>query len=415
MSTETLLNAHNVPKAPATTLAIHGGAPVRPGPMPPRMALGDAEHHMVNQVLTHYREQKADPGYQGPFEKLYTDAFVKFMGGGYADAVATGTAALWVGIAAMDLPKGSEVLVSPITDPGTLSTIILLGLKPRLIDSMPGSYNIGPAEFEARITPGVKGAVLVHSIGQACAIDRMVAIAKKHGIKVLEDSSQSHGASLKGRPVGSFGDIAAFSTMYRKAHITGASGGVVYASDLAIFQKALAHADRGKARWVADFDDRNPNTFLFPALNLHTDEISCGIGLASLGRLTDTIVRRLAFVSDVSGRIADESKVCTPYGYNPGDSPFVYPVFVDTSKIRCSKVEFARAVEKEGIGLNVHYQYAVAEWPWVKPYLADGFDTPNARDARDRSFCLYLNENYGEKEARDVAAAILKVERHYAI
>ena len=259
-------------------LAIHGGEPVRKEPMPPRLALGDAELKMIQECLSYYREQKTDPGYQGPFEKLYTNAFVAMMGGGYADAVATGTSALYIAVAALNLPKGSEVLVSPITDPGTLSAIILNGLKPRLMDSKPDSYNIGVKQFVERITSNVTGAVVVHAAGQACEIDKIVAEAHARGIKVLEDCSQSHGAKIMGRPVGTFGDIAAFSTMYRKTHMTGASGGVVYARNINLFRAALAHADRGKPRWQDDFDDRNPNTYLFPALNHNTDELSCAIG-----------------------------------------------------------------------------------------------------------------------------------------
>ena len=82
------------PWTPNPTLAIHGGKPVREEPMPPRMALGDAEIKMLNQAVAYYRERNIDPGYQGAFEKLYTDAFVNMMNGGYADAVATGTASL---------------------------------------------------------------------------------------------------------------------------------------------------------------------------------------------------------------------------------------------------------------------------------------------------------------------------------
>jgi perosamine synthetase len=395
-------------------LAIHGGEPVRKEPMPSRMALGKAEITMIQECLAFYRERQVDPGYQGAFEKLYTDAFVAMMGGGYADAVSTGTAALYVAIAALELPKGSEVLVSPITDPGTLSAIILNGLVPRLVDSKANSYNIDLGEFLKRLTPATKALVVVHAAGQACEIDKIVPAAKERGIKVLEDCSQAHGAQIMGRAVGTFGDIAAFSTMYRKAHVTGPTGGVVYSRDLELYRRALAYADRGKPRWLPDFDDRDPNTFLFPALNLHTDEISCAIGLASLSRLADTIVRRLAFVADLSARLNDEAVVCRPYGYSPGDSPFIYPIVVDSKRISCTKTEFAKAVEKEGLGLNPHYQYVVAEWPFLKPYLADEFDTPNARSIRDRTFCLYLNENYGEPEAADVAAAILKVERYFA-
>lgn len=394
-------------------LAIHGGEPVRRERMPPRRALGDEEVRMIQEVIAYYRENQVDPGYQGPFEKLYTDAFVAMMGGGYADAVATGTAALFVGLAALDLPKGSEVLVSPITDPGSLSAIILNGLKPRLCDSKPDSYNIGVEQVLERLCPEVTAIIVVHSAGQAAEIGKIATEARARGIRVLEDCSQSHGAKIIGRPVGTFGDIAAFSTMYRKAHMTGGSGGVVYCRDLELYRRVLAHADRGKPRWREDFSDRDPSTYLFPALNHHTDEISCAIGVASLGRLDQTILRRQSYVSDVVAGLAEHARICRPYLHNPTNSPFFYPVLVDTDRITCSKIEFAEAVLKEGIDLNPHYRFVVDEWPWVQPHLADGFRTENARSIRDRSFCLYLNENYGEAEANDTVEAILKVERHF--
>ena len=395
-------------------LAIDGGAPVRTMPMPPRRAIGEGERKRIEECLAYYRDRREDPGYQGAFERRYCQAFAESMGGGHADAVATGTLALYAALAALDLPKGSEVICSPITDPGTLSAIILNGLVPRLADTKPGSYNIGAEQFAARITPDVKGAVIVHALGQAAEIDAIVEQARSHGIKVVEDCSQAHGARLKGRPVGAFGDIAAFSTMYRKAHVAGGSGGIVYTRNPELHRLALAHADRGKPRWQEDFDDRDPGQFLFPALNLHSDEISCAIGLASLNRLTDTIVRRLAFVAEFSGRLRQRAKVCRPYGYSPNDSPFVYPVIVDGDAIGCAKTQFAEAVRAEGIGLNPHYRYLAADWPFLKPYLADDFDTANARDIRDRTFCLYLNENYTDREAVDCVAAITKVEKAFA-
>ena len=394
-------------------LAIDGGEPLRKKPMPPRRALGDAEVAALEEAVAFYRERQTDPGYQGAFERRYTDAFTRYMGGGYADAVATGTAALFVAIAALDLPPGSEVIVSPITDPGTLAAIILNRLVPRLADSAPSSYNLGPEQFVPRLSPAVRAVVVVHSLGRAANVRGIVREARARDIRVVEDCSQAHGARLAGRPIGTFGDIAAFSTMYRKAHITGASGGVVYSRNLDLFRQALARADRGKPSWRDDFNDRDPNQFLFPALNLHTDELSCAVGLASLGRLDNTILRRLEFVAEFTGRLIDRSRVCRPYGYTPSDSPFVYPVIVDVAAISCSKRQFADAVLAEGIGLNPHYQYLVADWPWVKPYLADDFDPPNARSIRDRSFCLYLNENYGLSEASDCANAIVKVERHF--
>ncbi len=393
-------------------LASLGGDPIRKAPMPARRALGPDERAMIEEAIAWYQARDLDPGYQGQFEALYCQEFVRFMGAGYADAVATGTAALFVALAALDLPKKADVLVSPITDPGTLSAIVLLGLRPKLLDTRPDSYNVGLEQVKSRLDGDTRCVLIVHAAGQAAEIDQIVTYCHERGVKVLEDCSQAHGAKCKGQLVGTFGDIAAFSTMYRKASIMGPTGGVVYTRNETLYFKALAHADRGKPRWRADFDDRDPSQFLFPALNLHSNEIACAIGLASLKRLPKTIDNRLAYLLALSERMNRESQACFPAPCSSEDSPFFFPIFLNSDKVNCSTFEFAKAVRAEGIGLNPHYKYLVQEWPWLTPYLADTFFCKNAKGARDRSFCLYLNENYGKQEVDDTIAAILKVEKH---
>jgi dTDP-4-amino-4,6-dideoxygalactose transaminase len=382
--------------------------------MPNRIAMGESEKAMLKEALDFYEAEGLDPGYQGVFEKKYTDNFVEYMGGGYADAVATGTGAVFIAIAALKLPKGSEVIVSPITDPGTLSAIILNNLIPRLADSKPGSYNMGVQQVVERLTKNVSAILVVHSIGQAAEIKEIAELAKQNNIFLVEDCSQAHGAKLLGRPVGTFGDIAAFSTMYRKIHIAGGSGGVVYSRDLGLFRSALAFADRGKPRWQSDFNDRDPSNYLYPALNWNTDELSCAIGVASLKRLNDTIIKRLSYVSELAAYIAEMDTVFKLYPWTPCDAPFILPVYVDMSRIEISKESVAEAVKSEGIPLNPHYAYVVSDWAWIKPFMADDFKTINAINARNNSFCLYLNENYSSQEALDTAAALLKVSRAIA-
>lgn len=391
-------------------LAIEGGQKVRSRPMPARHAFGEAELAMLEEAIRFYRDQGTDPGYQGPYEQRYCEEFVASMGGGYADAVATGTGAVFLAVAALALPKGSEVIVSPITDPGTISAITMNGLKPRLADTRPNDYNMGVDQVLERLGSNVSAVLVVHSVGQATDVDRIVEEARKRDIRVIEDCSQSHGAQIMGRPVGTFGDIAAFSTMNRKIHITGGSGGVVYSRNRDIFRQALAHADRGKPRWIEGFDDRNPETFLYPAMNWNTDELSCAIGIASLRRLRDTIVRRLIFVSELASLIDEMDTMFSLLPWTPTNSPFILPVFVDAERSSSPKRDVAEALRAEGIDLNPHYRYVVAEWPWLRPYLADNFTTPEAVSSRNRSFCLYLNENYGAEEAADVAASMLKVQ-----
>ena len=395
-------------------LAINGGNPVRAREMPARHAFGEEEIRLVARVTEYYLSRGEDPPYEGVFEREFCETFVDFMGGGYADAVATGTAACYIALAALDLPPKSEVVISPVTDSGPLSCIILQGLIPVLADSMPGSYNIGVEQFSERITPNTSALFAVHCGGQPLEIDRLVEEAHARNIKVVEDCSQAVGAVWNGKRVGTFGDISAFSTMYRKSLSSGSSGGLVLTKDIETHRKALAQSDRGKPVWRDDLDLRNPSHALFPALNFNTNEISCAIGISSLKRLQDTIDRRNAFV----GRLVEylkESLVCSPYTFHKGFSPFFFPIFVDATRITCSKIEFARAVKAEGIGLGEHYDCVINVWDWAKQYLSDNFIARNAMNVREGSFNLYVNERYGYQEALDVWNAIRKVEQYYLI
>jgi len=318
-----------------------------------------------------------------------------------------------VALAALELPKGSEVIISPVTDSGPLNCIIMLGLVPVLADSAPDDYNMGLEQLTSRFTPRTTGVLAVHSAGQPLAIDAMVEAAHAQGIKVLEDCSQAPGAVWKGRRVGVYGDIAAFSTMYRKTLTAGASGGVVYSPTEAMYRQALAHADRGKPAWRKDLDLRDPGHALFPALNFNTDELSCAIGIASLARLDEAVAARRGFLRRLCQELPRASRVCRPSKADPGCSPFYFPILVDAGAITCSKTEFARAVAAEGIGLGEHYGCVVNSWGFAKRYFADEFVTANALSMRDRSFNLYVNERYGEQEVEDVVAAIAKVEAWY--
>jgi len=395
-------------------LASHGGPKTRPTTLPGRFAFGDAELAAVQEVFCYYRERNVDFGYQGHFEEHYCQAFIRYLGvPGYADAVATGTAALFVALAALQLPRGSHVVVSPITDPGTINAIILNGLVPVLMDSMPGSYNAGPEQFRQRLTPETRALVLVHAAGVAAPVDNFLPIARERGIKVLEDCSQSHGARLNGKMVGTFGDIAAFSTMYRKNHATGGCGGVIFTPDEKLYRLVRACADRGKAFWQPGFNEKDPKQFLFPALNLNLDELSCAIGIQTLARLERTNQRRRAFLRTLGEALRERSAVCTPSQMSDDDAPFFFPIFVASGKLSCGVREFAEAIAAEGINVNPHYDYVVSEWPYVRAYLADEFATPNAAACRDASFNLLFNENYGPDEVRDITDAIAKVERYY--
>ena len=401
-------------RAEEKELALFGGAKVRTDPMPPRKAFGDDEIASLMEAVEYYRDSPEDPPYQGKFEQAFCDAYVDMMGGGYADAVATGTGSVFVALEALRPPKDSEVILSPIVDAGPFNCIVYQSCVPVIADVAPGSYNVGVEQFLEKITDKTSVVIAVHSAGEALEIDRLVSELHSRGVKVLEDCSQAPGATFKGRRVGTFGDIAATSTMYRKSLMAGGSGGIVYCRDLDLHRHALACADRGKQVWSEDYDIRSPSGHKFAALNWNTDELSCAIGLASVRRLEDAVARRMKFVRELTDELKRTSKVCRAYDLPEGSSPFFLPIWVDVERISCNKVAFATALRAEGIDLNPNYNFLVCDWEWARPYVPRGIHTPEAVVTRDHSFNLFLNENYGAQEVSDVIDAILKLEAVYA-
>jgi perosamine synthetase len=395
-------------------LAIHGGLRVREQPMPPRKAFGPDEIALIMDLIQYYRDLPIDPPYNGKYEQEFCREYVAHMGGmGFADAVSTGTGSVFVALEALELPKGSEVILPGVVDAGPLNCIIYQGLKPVIADTKLDSYNMGVKEFLDKVTKNTSAIIAVHCGGEPLEIDSIVREAKSLGIKVLEDCSQAPGARYKGDRIGTFGDISATSTMYRKSLTTGGSGGLIFSKNLNLHHKGLTYADRGKAIWNKNYDIRDPGSHLYPALNWNANELSCAIGIASLRRLDETIKNRKEYCESVARKLKENSNVCRAYEFNYEYSPFFLPIIVNEKRITCSKNDFALAVQAEGIDLNPDYKFLIQDWQWAKPYISSGVDTPNALKMRNTSFNLFVNENYGPKEVEDTIKAIYKVSRFY--
>ena len=201
--------------------------------------------------------------------------------------------------------------------------------------------------------------------------------------------------------------------MYRKTLSSGASGGIIFTKNKSLFNKTLAFSDRGKPLWKRNYDFRNQDLQLFPALNWNTDEFSCAIGKSSLKRLDLSNKLRLKFANLLRRELKEKSKVCSINKLPKGTAPFYLPVWVDAKKIKCSKKYFANALLKEGIDLNSDYKCLVTGWKWAKKYIKKPIKISNANFVRDNSFNLFLNEKYKSKEIKDIVKAIMKVENFF--
>ncbi len=383
--------------------------------IPSRQLFGTEEFQLLKKVFSDSKKSGKDFGYQGKYERMYTDKFCEFQGGGYADAVSSGTAAVYIALKSLDIKKGSDVIVSPVTDPGGVMPVVLAGYNPIVCDSQPNSYNMGPDQFFKLITDKTKAAIVTHLGGCPADIERIRDIANSRNILLIEDCSQAHGALYKNKRVGTFGNISVFSTMFSKNHATGGCGGIVYTQDERLYWRARAHADRGKDFNSENFDPKDPSQSLFPAFNFNLDELSCAIGYSTLARLQWIINKRYEICNKFE-RIINESSVLSPVERLEGTIPsfFFYPVKVDIRKLKISAEEYANILAKNGVWLNPKYKFVVCEWKWMKPYLK-GRRTQNAIDFRNSSFNLLFHEKVDEEYLVHLRDVIYKTLKEYSI
>ena len=233
-----------------TTLAIEGGEPVRTRPLPPESPgihyINENEiDNLVQVVKARSPFRFYGPDVQHMCDKL-EEEFRKLYGLKYALGVSSGTEALYISLAALGVGPGDEVLLPGYLWTSCLSAIIRLGAIPRLVD-INDTFNMSPEDLEQKISRHSKVVLVVHMSGLPGDIEEIVDIARKHNLKVLEDCAQSNGASLNGKPVGTFGDIGIVSFQINKS-ITAGEGGMIVCSDDHLYKRCFGIHDLGYAR-----------------------------------------------------------------------------------------------------------------------------------------------------------------------
>jgi 8-amino-3,8-dideoxy-alpha-D-manno-octulosonate transaminase len=266
-------------------LAVNGGAPVRTRPLGTEN-WGPLYYDTKEQTqLTEVLESRKPFRFANPPDKskvaLFEDTYAARMQTKYALAVTSGTAALHTALAALEVGPGDEVIIPAWTWYSCYAAVIQLGALP-VFAEIDESFNIDPNDIEHRITPQTRVIMAVHLQGNPADMDPILAIARKHNLKVLEDASQSVGASYKGRPLGSMGDIAIYSLQQSKT-ITAGEGGAVVTNDPYLFERAVRFHDVTVRR---DFPAK---LHYMPGLNYRMNEFTGGVLLAQIRKL-DTII-----------------------------------------------------------------------------------------------------------------------------
>jgi len=219
----------------AERLAIHGGTPVvGPGEVQPWPHVTDADRAAVARVLA---EPDLTVARQREAEGLAAE-FATYMGLPHAVPVNSGTAALHLAVAGIGLEPGDEVICPAFTYWATAAAVLHHNGVPVFVDVEPGTWTMDPALVEERITERTRALMPVHIHGMPADMDPIMAVARRHGVKVIEDCAQSHGARYRGRLTGAIGDAAGFSLQASKLLTTGSYGGLFATDDDAIAHHA---------------------------------------------------------------------------------------------------------------------------------------------------------------------------------
>jgi dTDP-4-amino-4,6-dideoxygalactose transaminase len=235
----------------------------------------------------------------GSEAREFEKEFAAWCGTAHAVALANGTLALDVALKAFGVGPGDEVVVTPRTFIASISCVVNAGAVPVFADVEAYSGNVSARTIAAMLSPRTKAVVCVHLAGWPCDMDPIMALAAEHGLKVIEDCAQAHGARYKGRPVGSIGHVGAWSFCQDKIMTTGGEGGMVTTNDEELWRAMWSFKDHGKS-YEAVYERKHPPGFRWLHESFGTNwrmlEMQAVIGRIQLRRMDDWTAKRQANV-----------------------------------------------------------------------------------------------------------------------
>ncbi|MEP1447052.1 MAG: DegT/DnrJ/EryC1/StrS aminotransferase family protein [Paraglaciecola sp.] len=268
------------------------------GPFSPWPDFDAAEKQAVLEVLDSNKVNY----WTGQKGREFEKQFAAYFDAKYAVAVSNGTVALDLAWQALDLPKGSEVVVTSRTFIASISSIVLAGLTPVFADVELDNQNISAETIKPHITDNTSAILCVHLAGWPCEMDDIVALAKVHGLFVVEDCAQAHGAKYKGKHVGSLGDIAAWSFCQDKIMTTAGEGGMVTTNNKLFWEKVWSFKDHGKS-WSAIYEKQHPPGFRWLhesfGTNWRMTELQSVVGLKQLEKMPNWTEKRRKYSQQI--------------------------------------------------------------------------------------------------------------------
>src|SRR5256886_8731259 len=336
-----------------------------------RPILGEEELAAVREVLA------SGMLAQGPKVKAFEATFARDLGRKHGIAVANGTAALHIALLAHTIGKGTEVIVPPLTFFATASTVLLCGAKPAFVAVAGSQYNLDPAKVASSINRKTSAIMPVHLYGQTTEMEPIVDSAKEHGIAVIEDAAQAHGAEYHGKKAGNLGDTACFS-FYATKNMTTGEGGMIVTDNDEIAEKARLFRDHGQS---------SKYQHVLVGFNYRMTEIAAAIGLVQLKKLDGWVKQRRANASALTKGLEGIDGLLPPSEGNWMVHSYYQYIVRREDSFPISRDEIVRRLTEDGVGCRPSYPMPLYQQKALRDLRIRG-RCPVAEDVVPRLFEL---------------------------
>jgi perosamine synthetase len=359
--------------------------------------LGPAEIRNVGLAL----EQRAISGLFGEYLSRFEKGFAAFCDCTEGVATTSGTSALHLALAALGVGRGDEVLVSTLTNMATFFAVRYQGAMPVPIDIAERGWNLDPALLEEHVTPRTRAILVVHLFGHPVDMDPVLDVAKRHRLFVVEDCAEAHGATYKGRKVGSLGDIGCFSFYANKILTTG-EGGMITTRDAAL-------AARARSLKTLAFGEQNKFMHVAVGYNYRMTNLQAAIGCAQLERIDQIIARK----RQIAG-LYDRALAGVPCLQRPVEEPYARNVYWMyhvglLGRAASRRAEVMRRLDEKGIETREGFIPANLQ----EIFHAEGWTTadacPRANTVAYSTFYLPSHPTLADEDVEYVAASLSAV------
>ena len=348
--------------------------------------------------------------------KEFESKFADYIGCKHAIAVNSCTSALHLALEAAGVGPGDEVITSPMTFTATAAVVEHLRARPVFADCDSATLNIDPAAIEKAITPKTKAILPVHFAGQPCDMDAIEAIARRHGLVVVEDAAHAIPARYKGRMVGTLSPLTCFS-FYATKNLTTGEGGMVTTNDDRYAERIRLMALHGMNRdaWKRYMQGGAWSyEVVAPGFKYNLTDVAAAIGIPQLARCEEFQLRRLQIVQSYNEAFASLRGITVPAARDPKAHAWhLYVIQVQPDQLTISRDAFIQALGERNIGVSVHFIPL-----HTQPYYRDTYgyrpdDFPRANAAFQRILSLPLYARMSDADVQDVIDAVTDVaEQH---